>query len=230
MTYTKWMTNYISVCHSLVTDPVCRAESSTWDVTWVSHAEEHVLARTLSHLTPVKCTGEGFVWGWWDDTGGQGHATAVFIQGCNRLQDGWSVEFASSCSFSLWPIAGPVASPGLLETSGICCLHHEEDLGIYWLLKIPSILPSRLLLWTWSYFLDYIDLGYLVMHPEVWGSQKMTSFSIFVISTPLALFHQVAYWAGERQQRTRKLCETSFGHLFLIEHPHRKQWCKGRIK
>lgn len=77
-------------------------------------------------------------WCVWDEmTQEDRHAKAVSI--CSRKTAG--VLSLLQLFFQSVTQRGPVAFPGLLEISGICCLHHEGQLGIYWLL-----LPSRLLL------------------------------------------------------------------------------------
>lgn len=138
--HTNWMTNYSSICHRWLKTFFCRADNGPcwdrepWSALTPSRAVEHMLARTLCHPTPVKCTGR---------LGRLSEAWCGVMRRQRRTRPcNGSVEFPSSCSFSLWPRAEPVASPGLLQTSGICCSNYEGELGIDWLLKIPSIYSS----------------------------------------------------------------------------------------
>lgn len=199
--HTNWMTNYSSICHRWLKTFFCRADNGPcwdrepWSALSPSRAVEHMLARTLCHPTPVTCTGRWGVSqrlgvGWGEDKGGPGHAMVVLS---------FLPAVLLVCDQEQSPL--PLQAFCKLLESAVRIM--KESLGLTGSWKSHLyILPSRLLLWTWSCFLNYTDLGYLVMYPEVWGPQKMTSFSIFVISRPLTLFPQVVYWAGEHQQRT----------------------------
>lgn len=180
----------IAPCHRSLKTLFCTTESGPH---WAreprsagssSCAAEHTRARTLSYSI-LQCTGEGRVSHglgvqWREDTGGHGHA--VFIQGQKGLKDGWSAEFASSYSFSLWLRAEPAASPGILETAVQIM---KESLGLLALAN-PIYFSFQTALMNSILFLR-LHRPWLSCHAS--RSKRITEndLFIFVIATPLAI-------------------------------------------